>query len=246
MIETVLDRLVVMKEEDAEGERGAGDVDPRGVEEGKIVQIEHAGGDGEGTGEYAKDKKVSINGRSVVETESGMKLESRTPGEDVPIENDSYVVTTETESGMKLESRSQGEEVSSNNGTFAVETGSGMKLESRSPGNQVGQDQKQQEKHDAMVEDPPASLTMEGFHDIRLVPDCEEGEEKCDKKLKNYAWRESGAVIMDHSSALKGAEHLLDNSLDKYSISPCNEKKIAVMALSEVCHNYSLSVTSSL
>ncbi len=214
MIETVLGRLGVMKEEDTVGKRGTGDVDSRGEEEGEKVEVEHGGGDGEDTGRYAKDEEVSSNGPSVVETEKGMKLESRTPGEDVSSNNGSYVVETETESGMKLESRSPGEE--------------------------VGQDQKlqQEEKHDAIVEDPLAPRTKEGVRDIRLVPDWEEGEEKCDKKLKNYAWKDSGAIIMDHSSALKGAGNLLDNSLDKYSISPCNEneKKIVMIALSEVCH----------
>ncbi len=136
------------------------------------------------------------------------------------------------------------------NGSSVVETESGMTLESLSPGEEVEQDHQlkqqqklqQQEEHVGVGERAPIPLTMEGGLDIRLVPDREDGEEECGKKLQNYALKDSGAVMMDHSSTLKSPENLLVDSRDKYSISRCHEKKQVVIALSEVCRYSSTRV----
>ncbi len=192
MIGAVLGWLRVV--ESTTGKGGTGDVDPGREEEG---EVERGGGDGEDAGMYVKNEEVvSSNGSSIVETESGMTLESRSPGKEVGQDH------------------------------------------------QLQQQQKlhQQQERVGVVEDVPMPLTTEGIRDIRLVPDREDGEEECGKKMKNYALKDSGAVMMDHSSTLKGPENLLVDSRDKYSISPCHEKKQVVIALSEVCRYSSTRV----
>ncbi|KAG5177841.1 UNC-like C-terminal-domain-containing protein, partial [Tribonema minus] len=68
-----------------------------------------------------------------------------------------------------------------------------------------------------------------------MVPDKEEGDSAKLKptKLKNYASKDSGAVMMEHSPGTKGADNLLVDSKDKYTISPCEEKQWVVIGLSE-------------
>ncbi len=181
-----------MNEEVTEGKEGTGDVDPGG------------GGD-EDTGRHAKDEEVSSNGSSVVETGSGMKLESRSLGEEV--QQDQQLRPHQLQ--------------------------------------EYQQERQQQKQRDAIAESPPVPQINEGFYDIRFVPDREDGEEECDKKVKNYALKDSGAVMLDHSSTLKGSENLLVDSRDKYSISPCDEKKQVVIALSEVRNSSCISSLSN-
>lgn len=68
-----------------------------------------------------------------------------------------------------------------------------------------------------------------------MVPDKEDGEVSGASlhALKNYASRDSGAVMLESSSGSKGMGHLLVDDPDKYAISPCEEKQWAVFGLSE-------------
>lgn len=52
-------------------------------------------------------------------------------------------------------------------------------------------------------------------------------------KIFNFASHTAGAVVLGHSPAAKGFYNLLDDDMDRYGISPCNEKKWVVIGLSE-------------
>lgn len=68
-----------------------------------------------------------------------------------------------------------------------------------------------------------------------MVPDKEDGENDraANHAPKNYASRDSGAVMLESSAGSKGMKNLLINDPDKYAISPCEEKQWAVVGLSE-------------
>lgn len=70
---------------------------------------------------------------------------------------------------------------------------------------------------------------------LPMVPDKEDGDVKKPgaAKQKNYASRDSGAVLLEHSPSTKGADNLLVDSKDKYAISPCEDKQWVVIGLSE-------------
>jgi Sad1 / UNC-like C-terminal len=72
-------------------------------------------------------------------------------------------------------------------------------------------------------------------HVPAMVPDKEKGEAVKAKpsKLKNYASKDSGAVLLEHSPSAKGSDNLLVDSKDKYCISPCEDKQWVVIGLSE-------------
>jgi hypothetical protein len=75
--------------------------------------------------------------------------------------------------------------------------------------------------------------------DIHMVPDKEEGEvevaamKASTPKSKNYASKDSGAVMLEYSPSMKGSENLLVDSRDKYAITPCEDRQHVVIALSE-------------
>lgn len=70
-----------------------------------------------------------------------------------------------------------------------------------------------------------------------MVPDKEDDElvEGAPRQvlLKNYASKDSGAVILESSAGSKGMGNLLVDNRDSYAISPCEEKQWAVFGLSE-------------
>ena len=63
----------------------------------------------------------------------------------------------------------------------------------------------------------------------------EQQEEEQPKQIKlvDYASKMAGAQILEQSPSLKGASNLLTGDKDKYSISPCEDKKYIVIGLSE-------------
>lgn len=71
-----------------------------------------------------------------------------------------------------------------------------------------------------------------------MVPDKEDDDDEPDgaaprHTLQNYASRESGAALLESSPGAKGMANLLVDSKDKYAISPCEDKRWAVLGLSE-------------
>ena len=75
---------------------------------------------------------------------------------------------------------------------------------------------------------------MPGKGAVNMVRDTESGEAKPKQtKLKNYASKDSGAVLLEHSPGAKGSDNLLVDSKDRYSISPCEDKQWVVIGLSE-------------
>jgi Sad1 / UNC-like C-terminal len=76
---------------------------------------------------------------------------------------------------------------------------------------------------------------VKASHIPAMVPDKEKGEAVKAKpsKLKNYASKDSGAVLLEHSPSAKGSDNLLVDSKDKYCISPCEDKQWVVIGLSE-------------
>lgn len=85
-----------------------------------------------------------------------------------------------------------------------------------------------------LVQQEQASTTMAAR---TMVPDKEDDEmdrgAAHSHVLKNYASRDSGAVMLENSPGSKGMNNLLVDSRDKYAISPCEEKQWAVLGLSE-------------
>ena len=100
---------------------------------------------------------------------------------------------------------------------------------------------------------PSAGWTQGDVQLVLLVPDHEDDDdddenalggarsddkggreiERKEKNVINYASQDAGAVVLDASPGMKGTSSLLDDNPDKYSITPCAEKKWLVLGLSE-------------
>ena len=64
--------------------------------------------------------------------------------------------------------------------------------------------------------------------------DDEDDDENGGGKSFNFASQAAGAIVLDKSPpTAKGYSHLLNDDMDKYGISPCDEKKWVVIGLSE-------------
>lgn len=62
----------------------------------------------------------------------------------------------------------------------------------------------------------------------------DENDVRSSKNIFNFASQAAGAVVLDKSpSTAKGYSHLLNDDMDKYGISACDEKKWVVIGLSE-------------
>jgi Sad1 / UNC-like C-terminal len=87
----------------------------------------------------------------------------------------------------------------------------------------------------AETKDVEKVTDVKAAHIPAMVPDKEKGEAVKAKpsKLKNYASKDSGAVLLEHSPSAKGSDNLLVDSKDKYCISPCEDKQWVVIGLSE-------------
>ena len=85
-------------------------------------------------------------------------------------------------------------------------------------------------------EDLPSEENDDNSTDsITAASDDDEEEEEQPKQIKlvDYASKMAGAQILEQSPSLKGASNLLTSDNDKYSISPCEDKKYIVIGLSE-------------
>ena len=69
----------------------------------------------------------------------------------------------------------------------------------------------------------------------KMVADKDDDSEiRSSKNIFNFASQAAGAVVLDKSPATaKGFSHLLNDDMDKYGISACDEKKWVVIGLSE-------------
>lgn len=69
----------------------------------------------------------------------------------------------------------------------------------------------------------------------KMVPDLDDDSNtRSSKNIFNFASQAAGAVVLDKSPATaKGYSHLLNDDMDKYGISACDEKKWVVIGLSE-------------
>ena len=65
--------------------------------------------------------------------------------------------------------------------------------------------------------------------DTNAVSEEEKESMAAQMLLKDYANKDSGAVLLEHSPATKGAENLLISSKDKYAIHPCEENKLFIV-----------------
>jgi Sad1 / UNC-like C-terminal len=80
-----------------------------------------------------------------------------------------------------------------------------------------------------------AVLRLRVSGEEKMVADKDdENDVRSSKNIFNFASQAAGAVVLDKSpSTAKGYSHLLNDDMDKYGISACDEKKWVVIGLSE-------------
>lgn len=92
------------------------------------------------------------------------------------------------------------------------------------------------------------ATTTSSSSEREMVPDRDEDEDESTSSqgkadytqgssrgggIFNFASHTAGAVVLGVSPSAKGFSNLLDDDMDRYGISPCNEKKWVVIGLSE-------------